>query len=83
MGMITGERVVPVVNHVASSTLPTPLVPENKYANIYLLSVADQRGCKQKAPLSKRTYPYSYMFSQSETDTFQDCCKIQKPPSQC
>lgn len=46
--MITGARVVPAVNHVASSTLPTPLKPENKYASIYLLPVGDREAASKK-----------------------------------
>lgn len=48
MAMITDVCVVPAVNHVASSTLPTPLTPENKYASIYLLSAGDQEAASKK-----------------------------------
>lgn len=47
MAMITGAHVVPAVNHVASSTLPAPLVPENKYASVYLLSAGDQEAASK------------------------------------
>lgn len=60
MAMITGARVVPAVNHVASSTLPTPPVPENKYASIYLLSAGDQEAAsKSKAYLPLLLYAFS------------------------
>lgn len=48
MAMITGARVVPAVNHGASSTLPAPPVPENKYASIYLLSASDKEDASKR-----------------------------------
>lgn len=44
MQMITGAHVVPAVNHVASSTLPTALVPKNKY----LLSAGKQKTASKR-----------------------------------
>lgn len=77
MEMITGARVVPAVNHVASSTLPTPLMPETKYASIYLLSAGDQEAASKKPHCQS-----SCMVSQSESDSVQHCCTVQKPLSQ-
>lgn len=48
MAMITGARGLPAVNHGASSTLPAPLVPENKYASIYLLSASDREDASKR-----------------------------------
>lgn len=67
MAMITGARVVPAVNHGASSTLPAPLVPENKYATVYLLSASD----KEDASKRPRCKSADSDVPQSEIDTFQ------------
>lgn len=63
MAMITGARLVPAVNHGASSTPPAPLVPENKHASIHFLSASDKEDASKRKPADSDV-------PQSEMDTF-------------
>lgn len=84
MAMITSAHVVPAVNHVASSTLPTLLMPENKYASIYLLSAGDQVAASKRPQCQSVPTPTLIWFlSQNQCSGLQHRSKIPKSVLGC